>query len=81
MFFHVMNRVVLIVLLVISGILFSWSVLLMSPKWGLWFGIGWASGTGDYGSKKSVESTLKKVAVVSLVVFMGCVIFLPYTAN
>jgi protein translocase SecG subunit len=73
-----MERTALIIVLVISGILFSWSVLLMSPKWWLGMGIGGASWAGDYGSKKSVEGTLKKVAIFSLVVFMACVIFLPY---
>ena len=74
-----MERTALIVILVISGILFSGSVLLMSPKWGLGMWIGGASGAGDYGSKKSVEGTLKKVAIFSLIAFMACVVFLPYS--
>lgn len=74
-----MNRTLLITLLVISGILFSGSVLLMTPKWGLGMGIGGASGVGDYGSKKSVEGTLKKTAIGSLVIFMLCVLILPYS--
>lgn len=51
----------------------------MSPKGWLGMGIGGASGAGDYGSKKSVEGTLKKTAMVSLAIFMACVVFLPYT--
>ncbi len=42
-------------------------------------GIGGASGAGDYGSTKSVEGTLKKLAVGSLVIFMICVAYLPYS--
>ena len=53
---------------------------MMSAKGGLGMGIGGASGVGDYGSKKSVESTLKKTAVISLVIFMFAVISLPYTS-
>ena len=75
-----MWRNALIVILIISGILFSGSVLLMSPKGGLGAGIAGSSGGGDYGSKKSVETTLKKVAIVSLVCFMACVVFLPYSS-
>jgi len=74
-----MERTALIVVLVISGILFAGSVLLMSPKGWLGMGIGGASGAGDYGSKKSVEWTLKKIAIFSLAAFMACVLFLPYT--
>lgn len=73
-----MERTILIILLVIAGILFTGSVLLMSPKGGLGMGIWWASGSGDYGSKKSVEGALKKTAIISLIIFMLCVIFLPY---
>ena len=43
-------------------------------------GIGGASGVGDYGSKKSVEGTLKKTAIVSLAIFMATVILLPYNS-
>jgi len=48
-------RTLLIVLLIVSGIIFTWSVLMMSPKWWLWAWIAWFGGWwGDYGSKKSV---------------------------
>ena len=73
-----MNSTILITLLVISGILFVGSVLLMTPKWWLGMGIGGASGGGDYWSKKSVEWTLKKTAIISLAIFMACALFLPY---
>lgn len=51
----------------------------MAPKGGLGMGIAGMSGMGEYWSKKSVENTLKKSAIISAVVFVGCVIFLPYT--
>lgn len=49
------------IILMLSGILMTISILLMSPKWWLWLGIWWASAGGwDYGSQKTVESSLKK---------------------
>lgn len=51
----------------------------MSPKGGLGMGIAGMSGMGEYGSKKSVENTLKKSAMISAIIFVGSVIFLPYT--
>lgn len=71
-------RTLLIVLMVASGLLFILSVLLMSPKWGLGFGLWWASGSNEYWSKKSVENTLKKVAIVTSIIFVCTVIFLPF---
>ena len=73
-----MSKTLLTLVLIISGILFTGSVLMMSAKGGLGMGIGGASGTGDYGSKKSIETKLKKTATISFVVFMAIVIFLPY---
>lgn len=72
-------RTLTIILLIISGILFVGSVLLMSPKGWLGAGIAGASGGGDYGSKKSVETTLKKVAIITAIIFVATVIALPYT--
>lgn len=74
-----MGRTVLIGILLVSGLLFVGSVLLMSPKGGLGMGIAGMSGMGEYGSKKSVENTLKKSALISAIIFVGSVIFLPYT--
>jgi protein translocase SecG subunit len=65
-------------LMIISWILFIASVLLMSPKWGLGFWIGGISTSNEYGSKKSVEYTLKKTAVISLVIFTLTAIIYPY---
>mgnify|MGYP007057115752 CR=1 FL=1 len=45
----------LVTLLVISGILFIFSVLFMSPKWGLGMWIAGMWWWGEYGSKKSLE--------------------------
>lgn len=72
-------RIILLIAFIASGILFVWSVLMMSPKGWLGAGIawfGWAS--GDYGSKKSVETTLKKVAIVTSIIFVAVSILLPY---
>jgi len=72
-----MNIFVLL-LMILSGMLFIGSVLLMAPKGGIWFGIGGVSTSNEYGSKKSVESTLKKTALVSIVVFTICALIYPY---
>jgi preprotein translocase subunit SecG len=45
----------LFTLMIVSGILFIGSVLLMTPKGGLGFGVGGMSTSNEYGSKKSVE--------------------------
>ncbi|MDR3169324.1 MAG: hypothetical protein LBU27_06280 [Candidatus Peribacteria bacterium] len=44
-------------------------------------GIGGASSGGsgnEYGSKKSIEGTLKKVATVSAIAFVLLALFLPF---
>lgn len=71
-------KTILIGLLFLSGIIFVISVMLMSPKGGLGLGIGGVSGTNEYGSKKSIESTLKKVALVTGIIFVAVVLYLPY---
>ena len=69
----------LMIAMFLSGILFMISVLLMSPKWGLGFGIWWsATWWNEYGSKKSVEHTLKKAAILFCVIFVITVILYPY---
>lgn len=50
----------------------------MSPKGWLGLGIGWAAGSNEYGSKKSIESTLKKSALVAGILFCATALFLPY---
>jgi len=72
-------RTLLIILMIIAGVVFVGSVLLMSPKWGIGLGIGGLSGANEYGSKKSLETKLKKVAVISVVIFVLIALILPYT--
>lgn len=70
----------LIVLMIIVGIVFVTSVLLMSPKWGLWAAIGGIAGSDEYGSKKSLEWKLKKIALVTAILFIILVLILPYVS-
>lgn len=53
----------------------------MTPKGGLGLGIGGAAGSNEYGSKKSIESSLKKVALVAGILFCVTALFLPYINN
>lgn len=73
-------KTLLIVLMIIVGIVFVTSVLLMSPKWWLWTAIWWIAGSDEYGSKKSLEWKLKKIALVTAVVFIFLVLILPYVS-
>jgi len=44
-------------------------------------GIGGAAGSiggNEYGSKKSMELTLKRVATVTAILFVGLCLFLPF---
>ena len=72
-----MATLVLIVM-ILSGILFIGSVLLMTPKWGIGFGIGGMATSNEYGSKKSIENTLKKSALINIIVFTACAMVYPY---
>ena len=72
-------RTFLIVIMILAGIVFLGSVLLMSPKGGIGLGIGGLSGGNEYGSKKSLETKLKKVAVISIALFVLIALILPYT--
>ena len=71
-------RTLLIVLMVLIGIVFIGTIMLMSPKGWLWAGIGGASGWSERWSKKSLESTLKKIAAITWVTFVVISLFLPY---
>ncbi len=77
-FFVIIMKTLLIILLIISGIIFVWSVLLMSPKGGLGSAIRWLWGSEAYGSKKSMEGKLKKVAIVTSIIFVIISLALPY---
>lgn len=73
----------LTVLMIVAWLALIGSVLLMAPKGWIWFGLGWAAGiwSNEYGSKKSLETTLKKVAIVAAIIFVLCVFFLPYVQS
>ena len=71
-------KTLLIVLMIIIGIIFVTSVLLMSPKWWLWASIWGIAGGDEYWSKKSLEWKLKKIAVVTSIAFWIIVLILPY---
>lgn len=73
----IMNTI-LIAALIVVGIIFMACVLLMSPKGWLGFGIGGAGGSNEYGSKKSIEYTLKKVATVTGILFVLISLALPF---
>lgn len=72
----------LVIVLVILWIILVGSILLMNPKGGgIGMGIGGSAGIGssnEYGSKKSIEGTLKKVALVSSILFVVVALFLPF---
>jgi preprotein translocase subunit SecG len=78
-FYKKRMRAFLITILILSWIVFAWSVLMMSPKgWlGLW--IGWLSWSHEYWSKKSIEWKLKQVAIISGIIFALTTLFLPYS--
>ncbi len=71
-------RSFVIIAMVIAGIVFAGSVMLMSPKGGLGVALGGAGSSNEYGSKKSLESTLKTSAIVGLVIFLATAVVLPY---
>jgi protein translocase SecG subunit len=72
-------HILLIIVLILSGIAFVWSVLLMSPKGWLWLGIGWMAWGNEYWSKKTLENKLKRVALISSILFIVSALILPYT--
>ena len=66
--------------MIIVGIIFVTSVLLMSPKWWLWASIWWIAWSDEYGSKKSLEWKLKKIAIITGIIFIILVLILPYVS-
>ena len=64
--------------MIIIWIIFVTSVLLMSPKWWLGAAISGIGGGDEYGSKKSLEWKLKKIAIVTGILFVLVVLILPY---
>lgn len=79
-FFLFSMSTVLLIIMLIAGITMSLAVLLMSPKGGLWFWLWWASsGWNEYGTKKSIESSLKVFATVWAIVFICSALIYPFT--
>lgn len=78
-----MMSTILIIVFLIAGIIFSGSVLLMNPKGGLWFGIWWAIWwwSNEYGSKKSVETSLKTTAQIAGIILVLSALILPYVMS
>lgn len=68
---------ILIWTMIVLGIIFMISVLLMSPKGWLGFGIGGSGGNNEYGSKKSIEFTLKRIALISVILFVVIATAIP----
>ena len=69
----------LVILMIISGVIFIGSVLLMSPKGGIGLGIGGMWGGNEYGSKKSLEGKIRYVAIGAVAIFLLVSLILPYT--
>ena len=73
-------KTLLLIGLILDGIIFIASVLLQSPKGGgLGLGLGGASAGGnEYGSKKTMEWKLQKIAIITGIIFVIICLFLPY---
>lgn len=65
--------------MILSGIAFIGATLLMSPKWGIGLGIWGMSWGNEYGSKKSLEGKVKKIATVWWIIFVIASLLLPYS--
>lgn len=71
-------RTIVLIIMILSGIIFMGSVMLMSPKGGIGFWLGGMSWAHEHGSKKSLEWTLKRTALRTAVIFCCTVLILPY---
>lgn len=69
----------LLILMIGSGIVMSIAILLMAPKWGLGFWLGGMWGSNEYGTKKSIEWSLKTVATIWAIVFVCSSLVYPFT--
>jgi len=65
-------------IMILSGIVFMITIALMTPKWWIWFWVGGMTTSNEYWSKKSMEWTLKKSAIISIAIFTACAIVYPY---
>lgn len=73
-----MTTLLLIVMLA-SWVFMSIAILLMAPKWWLGFGLGWMWGNNEYGTKKSIETSLKSAATICAVIFVLSSLVYPFT--
>ena len=65
--------------MILSGIAFIGSTLLMSPKGWIGMGIWGIAGGNEYGSKKSLEGKVKKIATIAGIIFVVASLLLPYS--
>ncbi len=65
-------------IMILSGLIFMVTIALMTPKWWIWFWVGGMTTSNEYWSKKSMEWTLKKSAIISILIFTTCAIVYPY---
>lgn len=77
-FSHFVMTTLLQIALLLSWIVFVTSLLLMNPKWWLGMGIAGFWGSNEYGSKKSITSTLKKTATIAAIIFVVVALFYPF---
>lgn len=73
-----MTTLLLIVMLA-SWVFMSIAILLMAPKWWLGFGLGWMWGNNEYGTKKSIETSLKSAATICAIIFVLSSLVYPFT--
>ncbi|MFA7284972.1 MAG: hypothetical protein WC004_04080 [Candidatus Absconditabacterales bacterium] len=57
----------------------SIAILLMAPKGGLGFGLGGMAGSNEYGTTKSIETGLKKVATIGAIIFVLTSLIYPFS--
>lgn len=70
----------LLIIMIVSGLIMTFCVLMMSPKWWLWFWIGGAAtSSNEYGTSKTIESKLKSIVTIAGIIFIVSAIFYPYT--
>ncbi|AKH33341.1 hypothetical protein XF24_01018 [candidate division SR1 bacterium Aalborg_AAW-1] len=73
-----MTTTILNIALIVSGLVFAAAVMLMSPKGGLGFSLGGMNSTNEYGSKKSLEHYIKRVAYIAGAIFLIVCVLYPY---
>ncbi|GHW02671.1 hypothetical protein AGMMS50249_4570 [candidate division SR1 bacterium] len=75
-------KTALFILVFVLGLVIVTSILMMNPKdGGIGMGIGGAAAGGggnEYGSKKTMEGKIKKVALIASILLMLVCLFLPF---